>query len=66
MIISIKDNELKIKIIDYREKQKKKKKKKRIDKWNKPREVPKGLNNSIQKTRFFYKRGSSNLSVDKI
>ena len=40
------------------------KKKKKIDKWNKPREVPKGLNNSIQKTRFFYKRGSSNLSVD--
>ena len=37
----------------------------KTDKLNKPQEVLKGSNNCIWKTRFFEKRGSSNLSGDK-
>ena len=42
-------------IINHKKSRKLKKKKKRIDKGDKPQEVPKGLNNSIQKKGFFTK-----------
>ena len=46
----------KMKIINYIEK---------TDEYNKPREILKGLQNCIWKTRFFLKMRFFNLSVDK-